>query len=170
MIGIPADKNAKPDDVWKKNFEIVKDCMNEKYGKEIIERLYDYYLEEIGLDKIVNFLKFQDKIEELNGGSFVDYGNFFIENKRISYYKNDNDEDDDEDDKKIIPKKYEYNIEIIKTNLFKYFIQELVEEIPEDAFFQNQEDVIDFIKMYEIKFLYEFLIPVLDLKGKELKN
>ena len=85
------------------------------------------------------------------------------------YYKQNfkNEEDDEDEEKTFIKKKVEpeYDLQLIKTRLFQYFIEELVEDIPEDAILQNEQDVVDFIKMYEVKFLYEHLIPISELKN-----
>ena len=176
MIGIPVNKNTyKPEDVWKENFNLIKDCMNEKYGKEIKEDIFEYYTDEVGIDKVVYFLKLQDVIEEISEGKFIDYGNYFKENKQLNYIKNhkeDEEENDDEENiyesKKRQSTEYDYNL--IKSSLFGYFIHDLTEDIPIDSILQNKNDVVEYIKMFQVKFLYERLIPVLKLKMKDFKN
>lgn len=180
MIGTPVNKNANPNQTWEQNFKIIKENLNESFGKVLLNDLFEYYSEELSIDKIVNFLEIQDKIEQNNQGQILQYGNIvFFENNKISYYlNNDFNRDEDDDDeidanfskhnlKNINP---EYNIEVIKISLLKYFFDELVENIPLDTILKDNNDVIDFIKMYQIKYLYEFLIPMLKFKGINLNN
>jgi len=170
MIGIPANNKISPEQVWQENFKLIRNSMDEQYGKKIMKNISDYYTEEIGLEKIVDYLMIQDKIRDMEDFSIVDHqSSFFEENKGLVYYKQNfkNEEDDEDEEKNFIKKKVEpeYDLQLIKTRLFQYFIEELVEDIPEDAILQNKQDVVDFIKMYEVKFLYEHLIPISELKN-----
>lgn len=177
MIGIPVNEKLTPEQVWQKNFRVIQNSMNETYGKKIINEIFEYYTDEVGIDKVVDFLLIQDKIrtENENDFEFINYGNFFFEQKNISYYKNteelNKDEDDDENHSFIKKQtKIEYDYQLIKSRLFQYFIEELVEEIPQDSILRDEQDVIDFIKMYEVKFLYECLIPISEIKDTKNKN
>jgi hypothetical protein len=51
-----------------------------------------------------------------------------------------------------------------------YFIQELVEDIPTNSILRDEKDVNDFIKVFEVKFLYEYVIPTLKALNKNIKK
>lgn len=173
MIGIPVNNKKNPEDVWQENFRVIQSSMNEKYGKKIINDIFEYYIEEIGIEKIIEFLKVQDKIEQFNEHNFINYGNVFFEQRGILYKKITNkksDDDDDENDLIVNKKNIEYDFELIKSSLFRYFIQEMVEDIPEDSILRDEQDVNDFIKMYEVKFLYEFVIPISEINDMDKRK
>lgn len=174
MIGIPVNNKKNPEDVWQENFRVIKSSMNEKYGKKIINDIFEYYVDEIGIEKIIDFLKIQDKIEQFNEYNFISYGNIFFEQRGILYKKITNkksdDDDGDENDLIVNKKNTEYDFELIKSSLFRYFIQEMVEDIPEDSILRDEQDVNDFIKMYEVKFLYEFVIPISEINDMDKRK
>lgn len=172
MIGIPANNKTTPEEVWQDNFKIIQNSMNADYGKMIINDIFEYYVEEIGIEKLIDFLKIQDKIEQFNEYNFINYGSIFFEQKGFEYKINLQTKINNEDDNDFIenPKDIEYNYDLIKTNLFRYFIQEMVEEIPENSILRDEKDVSDFIKMYEVKFLYEHVIPISEFNDQEKRK
>lgn len=178
MIGIPAGQKSDPEEVWQNNFNTIRDNINEEIGKLLVEDLYDFYTEEVGIEKVIKYLETQDKIEESSFNSSMDFGNFLLFTDNKINYKNDiNEREDflDEDDvderfSKKIEHPTQYNVDAIKSNILKYFLNELVEDIPTDSILRDEKDVKDFIKMYEIKFLHERLIPISELKGDGFQN
>ncbi len=158
MIGKPADINANPNDVWDHNFKKITENIDKKFGKELTDDLYNFYVEEIGLEKVVKFLEEQDRLLTLANYGYMDLDSVILkEDNKINYNKppEDFNEDEDESDKT----KEEYNIDTIKASLLKNFLNQLVEEIPTNSVFISGTDAIDFIKTYQIKFLYEVIIP-----------
>lgn len=162
MIGKPAGKNSDPNDIWEINFSKIRDNINEKFGKELIDDLFEFYSDEIGLDKLSSYLEEQDRIESLNNYGFSNFGTFILkESNKIDYNTLEEEEKKEEEEEKFISKK-EYNSEAIKSSLLKYFLNELVEDIPTNSILVSDEDAINFIKAYQIKFLYEIIIPSLE--------
>jgi surface antigen len=45
MIGIPANNKSSPDEIWEENFRVIKNTLNENYGKIIKDDLFNYYTE-----------------------------------------------------------------------------------------------------------------------------
>lgn len=172
MIGIPANNKITPEEVWQDNFKIIQNSMNADYGKIIINDIFEYYIEEIGIEKLINYLQAQDKIEQINDYNFINYQSIFFEQRSFEYKIDKRNKLYDEEDNNLInnQKNIEYNYELIKANLFRYFIQEMVEEIPENSILRDEKDVNDFIKMYEVKFLYEYVIPISELNDDEKRK
>jgi len=178
MIGIRAKKNSNPEEIWEENFKIIRNNLNEESGKLLTEELYEHYSDEVGVEKIIKFLETQDKIEEINNQNIMNFGSIlFFENTKINYYnsyKYEQEENEDEEDtnfrNKITKKNTDYNFNTIKLSLLKYFLNELVEDIPTSEILRNKEDVLEFTKMFQIKFLYEYLIPISELKDEDLYN
>ena len=52
MIGIPAGQKSDPEEVWQNNFNTIRDNINEEIGKLLVEDLYDFYTEEVGIEKV----------------------------------------------------------------------------------------------------------------------
>jgi hypothetical protein len=167
MIGIPANNKSSPDEIWEENFRVIKNTLNENYGKIIKDDLFNYYTEEIGITELINFLKVKDDVEKFSGFRFTNTGNVFIELKEIPYISKNFDE---EADVFINKKEEKYNYDIIKASLLSYFIQELVEDIPTNSILRDEKDVNDFIKVFEVKFLYEYVIPTLKALNKNIKK
>ncbi len=164
MIGKPAGINSNPHEVWENNFNVIKNNVDEKFGNDLVEDLYEYYTEEIGINKLITYLEEQDRIDSLNNYGFMDFGMILKGNKKNNYIKKSKiDEDEESNSFKISNEAPKINIKVIKSNLLKFFLNELVEEIPTNSVFTSKEDVIDFIKSYQIKFLHEVVIPIANM-------
>lgn len=156
MIGTPIESVWDSDTIYHLNFVILKENIDAELSFYISEEIYKYYHDEIGIDRIIAFLIYED---EKNG----DLDDLFNEYYKIKKMNDDLDNEDDDEDLKTVEKWKKslrvYNNTLIKSKLVKYFLTEMVYEIPSTAIFCKREDVINFIKMYEQKFLYELVIP-----------
>ena len=164
MIGTPVEPNWDPNTIYQYNFDSIKENIDIKLSKYISDEIYQYYAEEIGTEKVIDFLIVQDRISEVHSSRF------FSPSYYLPSSYDEDDYDSDEEDNKFsfkqrvsVPK---YNIIAIKGSLVKYFLTELVYDIPSNSLFCNRKDVEDFVKMYELKFLYENVIPLSDFKGQ----
>ncbi len=165
MIGRPADINANPNDVWEHNFKKITENIDVKFGKELTNDLYDFYIEEIGVEKVVKFLEEQDRLLSLANYGYMDLDSVILkEDNKINYINPPEDFNEDEEDESDKTKE-EYNADTIKASLLKNFLNQLVEEIPTNSVFISGTDAIDFIKTYQIKFLYEVIIPSLEVNN-----
>jgi len=46
MIGIPANNKISPEQVWQENFKLIRNSMDEQYGKKIMKNIlakFNYY-------------------------------------------------------------------------------------------------------------------------------
>ncbi len=143
-------------DIKNINSEKIKSIFkdNEEIKNHIIHNIYEHYLDEVGIQTILNFLKVED------GMNFkIQHG--LTEPGVVDFSKPEFNNPDESEIEKIIRKnKIPYTQEQIQTRIIQYFLRRLAANIPNDKILETKSDVINFIKGYEMAFLYDYLIPI----------
>lgn len=143
--------------IKKNNIEKIQNVFktNKTVVNSILNDLYKYYQDEVGIETILRFLTKEDGM------------NFRIQNgihePGITKFDREPPEDipgESEIEKIIIKNKIPYKESEIKGRLIQYFLRRLVANIPSDKEFNSDDEVIDFLKTYETAFLYGYLIPM----------
>jgi len=146
------------------NYQSVKSNIDNELAMYFQTDIFNYYLEEVGIETVYDYIESQDRINYYNDTAGYDVP------KDTDYYAYPENDDDSKQqksfDKIMSKKKTVFNIPLIKDKLQRHFLKELIENIPLDKILKSRDEVFSFVKMFEQKFLYEILIPVSKRKFK----
>ena len=132
--------------------------------KELFEfvtnEIPEYYLEEAGIEIILDFLVVEDS------------SNFRIQHGMVTpgtvTFKNPEPKRGDEPEIDYILRinKIPYSWKEIKGRLVQYFIRRMQANVPRDHRFEDMSEVWSFLKTYEQKFMYDYMIPMSKMAEK----
>lgn len=129
--------------------ELYKDNATEIF--KIIMSFPEIWLEEVGLETLLNFLEKEDSMNfRLQNG--ITTGNPII-------FKSQEKKRDDESEIDYILRtnKINYTWKEIKNRLIQYFIQGIYRNVPSNKKIETKEDLINFLNTYKEAFLYGYI-------------
>ena len=138
------EEDAKSETIRTNNLKFLS---NTPGAMEEIAGVGDYYLEEVGIDVIMDYLKREDGIQ------------FSKSNIDFSQELKQREGEDIVDFIKRDPK-HKHTWETIKNKLTKYYIKSVSRSIPRDVEFSDHDEMLSWLKTQSQKFLYEYMIPM----------
>lgn len=147
------------------NYEMIKDNIDSELALYFSNDIFNYYVEEVGLETISFFIDLQEqKSYQLEMGltdeEFLEYLDMDEEIKADKEEEEDSDSKEQNLFKRIMSIKHKaYNTLLLSEKLQRHFLKELIDNIPKDKLFSGREEIFNFVKVIEQQFLYEILIP-----------
>lgn len=150
-----ARQDALTRDVRGENLRIIQ--QNAEY---IMREVPKFFLQEAGIDVVLDFLSKEDgsniRLQWTNDSGQAG-------SKLSDFSKQDTPTSDNELELILQANRIPYSLDEVKNRLVQYFVRRLVYNVPNDRTFSSPEEALDFVKVYEQKFLYEYLIPMTKL-------
>lgn len=126
----------------------------------VTHEIPEYYLKEAGIETILDFLIVEDSSNFRIQHGMVTPGTITFKGTEP---KRDNES---EIDYILRANKIPYTWKEIKGRLVQYFIRRMQANVPRDHMFTTLEEVWNFLKVYEQKFLYNYMIPMSKMAEK----
>lgn len=160
-----SSENLSPEQIKEHNLDLIRKNLK-MYFKYITDEIFEYYLKEVGIEPILDFLSVED------GSNFLLQAGHTEQPNPVKFNQTDvNIPDEDPVQRVIRQNKIPYTRKEIQMRLVQYFIRRLVANVPEDKKFQNTNEITAFLKMYEQKFLYGYLMELAKVgKQRRLKG